>query len=168
MHIHILVNHGPLRAPWTLMLILSLMILKCCHSGLWLMQRLMISDFDAPLMTGRHCLKSPARISNLPPNGLSTANRSRKVRSNASKRNLSSMVASSSIISLHSLTNWARLLWAVICRVDSWEGVRGAFSLLWKVLPSDNRLAAMPVVAMAKAVDPPSIHLTALRMVFRR
>ena len=44
----------------------------------------------------------------------------------------------------------------------------GDFSLLWKVLPSASRLAAMPVVAIAKAVDPPSIHLTPLRIVLRR
>ena len=78
------------------------------------------------------------------------------------------MVASSIISSFEFLTSFARLLWAEICSVESAAGFRGAFILLWNVHPRSRRFAAIPVVAMASAVDPPSMLLTALRIVLRR
>ncbi len=63
----------------------------------------------------------------------------------------------------------ARLLWAEMVSVESASGVRGAFILEWNVLPNWRRIAAMPVVAIARDTHPPgSIVRTELRMALSR
>ena len=53
------------------------------------------ADLSAPGMTGKHCLKSPVKIVNLPPKGRSQFNRSCKVLSIAFATNLCNIVHSS-------------------------------------------------------------------------
>ena len=72
-------------------------------------------------------------------------------------------------MSLAIFNSLARLLWALICSVESLFGVNGALSLEWYVLPSSSRLAAIPVVAVASATHPlGSKLLTADKIAFRR
>ena len=78
------------------------------------------------------------------------------------------MVASSTIISLAILSSLVRTLCPVIGKTWFSVGVRGALNREWKVRPRRRRFAAMPVVPVARAIDPwDSRVLTAASMAFR-
>ena len=79
------------------------------------------------------------------------------------------MMASSTIISLAILSSLVSTLCPVIGKTWFSVGVRGALNREWKVRPRRRRFAAMPVVPVARAIDPcDSRVLTAASMAFRR
>ena len=122
----------------------------------------------APGTTGRHWRMSPLNTKTLLPNGSGQPIKSCRLWCMAANCLLSSMVASSTTSNQTILTSFANSLWAGIFSMLSSSGLSGAFILEWKVLPFASRIAAMPVVAMARATQPPPSRLrTFFRMLLR-
>ena len=129
---------------------------KCCHRWDLLTHASTNPALEAPGTTGRICLKSPDNTTTFPPNGVSDFPvKSLKVLSKASRWNRWIIVASSMYNNFALLTRSAVALCAEIDSVESSVGVNGAFILEWNVLPKCSRLAAIPVLAIARAIDPP-------------
>ena len=112
-------------------------------------------------MTGSVWRKSPERMTTLPPKGSSLSRMSCRARWSASSSRLSSIVASSTSISLAIRISLASSVCAGIISLASSLRISGGLNLEWNVLPLRRRVAALPVVAVARATLPPDSRLRA-------